>query len=327
MATSTELVRHLDFEPGLLGDLTERGQLVHGGYPLPATRPEAIEADRLARLTWAAFEYSALLAPSLLSPHQSSQLHLGLQSLYEDLSDETPRPSLAPAEMLGYIYKELGNDIDGQAAWDYRPDIRTSEPLPMPGLVAVYEKQQELILVVAEEWSTDFAAKATTTNWDRLSERAVGHYRAIRVTTPGQLRLIVTNDDVADFFLGYYSRIWGSDVLANVEVRHRRVLQNLGRWPSYLAVAEMSQLLVSSDDSELFMLVHDLQNRLLNVQLRNELFSRRLGLAPQTPPIALPEPSAPARQRLEAVSIHLHGWADHYWEAMCAVDEQLLLPA
>jgi hypothetical protein len=322
VTTSETLSRHFDFDPELAEGLLERGRLFFGEHVPPAKVPTVSDAERLARIARAAYSCSALLAPGLLSTHEATHLQSSLYSLYESLVDASPDPALPPLHLLRDVYQVLARRLAGYEDPGHQLDSRTPKAQPMSGVIAVYEKQQGLIIVVEEDWLDDFATRVSTDGWQRLSERADGHYRSIHVTTAKQLRLLAGIDDAADYFLGYYARIWGQDILGDLDIDHKRVLRDLGRWPSYLALAEMAQLLASSADNELFMLVHDLQNKLLNVQLRNELFSRRLGLKPQAPPITLPEPSAPVQQRLEAVSAHLLGWADHYWEAMHSVDER-----
>ena len=62
--------------------------------------------------------------------------------------------------------------------------------------------------------------------------------------------------------------------------------------------------------------MQDLQNKLLNIQLRTELFSRMEYSVAEMPPEPLPDRGAPNHVRIEAIAIQLEWWADYYHQEM-----------
>jgi hypothetical protein len=93
----------------------------------------------------------------------------------------------------------------------------------------------------------------------------------------------------------------------------RAVLQTAGRTPSRLLVEQISgDYLTAASDEALHMIVHDYQNRLLNLRLQHELLHRLHGLEAAEPPTPLPSRAAPFAERVAAVMEHLDWWAGHY---------------
>ncbi len=63
-------------------------------------------------------------------------------------------------------------------------------------------------------------------------------------------------------------------------------------------------------------LIHDFQNKLLNIQLEHELLVR-FGIVQRfTPPEPLPEREAPNHQRIELIFKHFHWWTNFYTDQM-----------
>lgn len=90
--------------------------------------------------------------------------------------------------------------------------------------------------------------------------------------------------------------------------------------PSHILVNALPHSFLTAanaSDDTLHKLIHDFQNRMLNIQLENELLFR-LGLIPAkfVPPEPLPDREASAKQRLTAIFQHLEWWADFYQAAL-----------
>ena len=60
-----------------------------------------------------------------------------------------------------------------------------------------------------------------------------------------------------------------------------------------------------------FKLIHDAQNVLLNIQLRNEVLARQRGVSAQSPPEPLPGRETSAHQRIAANFHHFRWWLRH----------------
>ena len=75
---------------------------------------------------------------------------------------------------------------------------------------------------------------------------------------------------------------------------------------------DLARAYLTATDEQVGKLIHDFANRLHNLQLRHEIFTR-LGLAPAvTPPLSIPERTAEARVRVEALFRLLDWWAGTY---------------
>jgi hypothetical protein len=65
-------------------------------------------------------------------------------------------------------------------------------------------------------------------------------------------------------------------------------------------------------ESELGNLIHDMQNILHNIQLQNEILSRRdVSIPVTTPPDPLPGKEIPNHQRMAAIISHFRWWIEY----------------
>jgi hypothetical protein len=117
-------------------------------------------------------------------------------------------------------------------------------------------------------------------------------------------------------FLNTYHHAWGVDPLASLPVKRWRVYRDMARLPSEIQTVTMPATFVTTGDRDLAMMIHDYQNRLLNLQLRSELLSRTTKTSVVKPPDSLPDQAASASERLQAIYSNLGWWADFYTEAM-----------
>ena len=95
-----------------------------------------------------------------------------------------------------------------------------------------------------------------------------------------------------------------------------RVFRHLARLPSELQIATLPQAYIEADEPTLSMLVHDFQNKLLNIQLRSELFGRISGRQIRTPPSKLSDQNAPIHERIQGIYEHLAWWSDYHTSEM-----------
>jgi hypothetical protein len=116
----------------------------------------------------------------------------------------------------------------------------------------------------------------------------------------------------ADLRLGRVRHIWGANPLEGVEATTGRILRAAARLAATLHLDALSNAYLTSNDRQAGKIIHDFQNRLLNVQLQHELLHRLAHLPRSEPSPPLPDRHAPAAQRIEAIFAHLDWWAEHY---------------
>ena len=115
-----------------------------------------------------------------------------------------------------------------------------------------------------------------------------------------------------------YIHAWGVDSLPPVPVTSTAICREAARYSSQLLTITLPQMYLAANDEEVGMVIHDIQNKLLNVQLQHELLHRLLGWERILPPNPLPDRQAPARQRVEANFAHLEWWSNTYFQQLTA---------
>jgi hypothetical protein len=86
------------------------------------------------------------------------------------------------------------------------------------------------------------------------------------------------------------------------------------RVPSRILIDELPNIYLTKENSEesLNKIIHDFQNKMLNIGLEHELLVR-FGLSERfVPPTPAPGREAPPQQRIAALFQHLEWWADFY---------------
>jgi hypothetical protein len=149
-------------------------------------------------------------------------------------------------------------------------------------------------------------------NWAEAADRVGDEYRHLEVTTSSQLRLLLTYETSADFYLENLIHVWGSDPIADLRPEKWRVYRHLGRLPSNLQLIDLPHAYITASDADIAMLIHDLQNKLLNIRLRSELLCRLEGTELRTPPDSLPDRQEDQKLGIDAIYSHLEWWAAYY---------------
>jgi hypothetical protein len=195
------------------------------------------------------------------------------------------------------------------------------EPLPdapplLRDLRGIYEMESRLVMLLPDLGPKEQADRIMAINWEEVAKRAPQQYQGLRVTSPMQLRLVTAINSAADNYLHRYDHAWGHDPLENLRVPIWRVFQDLARFPSELHISTLPHRYISTSDSDLAMLIHDFQNKLLNIQLRNELLNRVGNYQVVSPPTPLPDREAHPDIRIEAIADHLDWWTSYYVKAL-----------
>ncbi|UCG24225.1 MAG: hypothetical protein JSW55_19240 [Chloroflexota bacterium] len=312
LATIPTLKRHLRLNPLLNAHLRRSGQLFFGRSIGFETGPTVSAQEELAKIAVNAVRASAALAPELLPAKEAQESLALLRSLARRLFgwpvDADESPAVLAGRVLGFARKKM--EEESLALW---PDQVTPDAPPLVGeLRAIYEMDSHLILVMPDLEPVDLARRIASADWSQVADRVADQYRSLRVTTPSQLRLIVAFEDSADYLVQSYHHAWGADPLGDFEISWPFAFRGLARLPSELLLAGLPHSYFTAEDSDLSMLVHDFQNKLLNIQLRSELLSRALDIPSEVPADPLPERDAPEDVRIDGILSHLDWWADHY---------------
>ena len=322
VTTPATLSRHLRFNPGLAQHLVQYGSLLVGQpcLPEPLTHDMFEQLSQLARI---AMHASAAIAPSLLSAMEGAKAISRLRSLTRQLyglevNEEEPATSL-----FGQIQADVLSRLEQHPSLFWKDQQVPDAPPLVRDLRAIYENENRLILLLPDSGPENVAERITHIDWDAVANRIVGQYRGLWVTTAAQLRLILQYDSPAGYQLGSYNHAWGLDPIADLQVDAWRIFRNFGRLPSTLLVDTLPQVYINSKDSDLAMLVHDLHNKLLNVQLQNELFCRLKDRPIKEPPEQLPDRDLPMETRIDGIFNHLEWWAAYYDNQMTAAQVQI----
>lgn len=318
VAKRATILRHLKLDPILAHDLINFGERF-AGESLISKPPLPEPIELLARIAKESLHASAVLAPTMISQQDSAlainKLHcLAGQYVAEDFSQSDP-----PATIYSGVQRYIAYQMRRYNSIDLDSSEQSGIAPVLEVLLAVYSMDNLLVLVLPDLPAEEIADRITTINWSTVASRIAGEYRGLQLSTPAQLRLILQLEGAADHVIGTIEHAWGVDLLANLEVSRWRVLRDLARLPSEILIDSLPRSLIVCSDNDLPVLVHDLQNKILNVQLRNELFKRMEYSVADMPPDPLPDRRAANHVRIEAIANHLDWWADYYLREMEAV--------
>jgi hypothetical protein len=312
LATPEALARHLALNPLLAAHFVRAGQLLHGS-PLDISNGDAPnEPEMLASAAAQAIHATAALAPSLLPSKEAHESLASLHSLARRLFGWPVDADESPAVLAGRVLGHLRKRIMLQSLDDWEDEETPNAPPLISALRAIYEADNYLILVLPDLEPPALARSIASTDWSEVAGRVTDQYRGLRVTTPSLLRLVVRYEDSANYLVQSYHHAWGADPIGDVEITLPTALRSLARLPSGLEVSDLPHAYVTAEDADLSMLVHDFQNKLLNIQLRSELLCRSLDIPASTPDEPLPDREAPAAVRIDGIFNHLDWWASHY---------------
>jgi hypothetical protein len=311
IGSKAALERHLRLYPLLAEAISRRGRVLAGSFDLQASAQIA-EHDRLAWDLGQAMLASGALAPSMLPLREAAETQGLLRHLVWRLTGRPAHADAPPSAMYAAVQAQL--TLRAQQLLD--PIEKRNEPPDPPtvlsDLQAIYETESKVILVLDDLAPEEMASRISSTNWSDVAGRLAGEYHGLQVTTARQLPLILERERAADCVLERLRLAWGQDVLAGLSPEPDRVHRDLARLPSKLEIEALPREYIVRSDGELADLIHDFQNRLLNVQLREELFARRAGTPSGAPGGPLPDREAAPMERVNRILQHLGWWAEYY---------------
>ena len=315
ISTRATLQRHMRLDPVLAQHLTEKGRLLIGKELITETlSPYPVEV--LANTAHQAMRSSSALAPDLLSEHDAAEALADLRSLARRMFDRTIEEDESPAGLLATIQYQLSLALQQYPEQAWSDGLASGAPPLLEDLQAIYETERQLTLVLPDLAPDAIVDRINTINWRDVAKRVADEYWGLRLTTVAQLRTVLQYETPADYHLRNYAHAWGLDALSGLFVPWWRILRDLARMPSEIQIAALPHAYIASEDNDLSIVIHDFQNKLLNIQLRNELLGRQNNRPSVTPSIRLPDRTASLQLRIDAIFEHLDWWADFYTHEM-----------
>jgi hypothetical protein len=314
LATMPGLANFMRLYP-LFARQLSRGRLVAAGEAwgdgihrtVPMVEPPAEAAY------WAGevMRLSAVLAPGLMEPAAVTQRLQELQGAVTRRRRQPVAADESPVQLLAELQERLCASLPVLpcAPAAHQAPLEGAPP-PLPHLRAIYERGQRVLLLLP---ALTFEALAAV-DWPQVAAHFQGHFAELQVSTPAQFRLTMQRQEPLLHALRAYAHLWGEDVIGDLEVERWRVLHDAARLPALVLTADLPRAYLTGDD--VYRVVHDCHNRLLNIQLQHELLARLLQLPQAKPPTRLPDPAAPQWQRIGAVADQLAWWGEYYLREM-----------
>ncbi|RMG95198.1 MAG: nucleotidyltransferase domain-containing protein [Chloroflexi bacterium] len=263
---------------------------------------------------------SAALAPDLLAPNVAQERLRLLRRLARRIrgkrlvGDETAVQLFA--RIQHFLAPQIGR-LPAIQAWRKTPLPQHTSPI-LPGLQAIYKETGNMVLV----FNQLTPQQILNTNWQLLAQRLQNQANGLAITTTDQLCLALSYESPLDICLQRYEHNWGTDILSNLHIPTYQLLRHAARIPTDIQIDSLPNAYFTQGEDKLHTIIHDFQNRLLNIQLEHELLCRIHHLDHFTPPEPLPDRKAPPLKRIDAIFQHLHWWAEHYAGDMAELQQE-----
>jgi hypothetical protein len=295
-------LRHLALNPALNAHLQAHGRLLSGQLPAPFSRPAPLRV--FAFYCTAALTASAALAASRPDEGPAPPTYHQLHRLARRLAARPISGKATARQLFIIVQRELQSRLD-QFRGGQIPDRA-----PAHNLEAIYTQSEKCVFVIPEMSAPELAGL----DWATIVQSLDSKFQTIGVTTPTQFRLSLLVDVPLDYALERYVHRWGRNLFPDLPVTRVAIYRALARDASHILVQVLPQGYLSVGHAdEKNKLIHDLQNRVLNLHLQAELLQRTQGFPFSVPSIKLPGRETPVDQRI----IALHKWLD-YWTAYYA---------
>jgi hypothetical protein len=306
VVSPTDFSRYSLLFPGCVRDLRDRAQLLTGEgnwahWPDPPPMDQLVQLADIAAEAMRCSQLLALNGPGV-------ELERDLYRVVSQQAGLDIAPDTPSLDMLEALYTYLAAQREDYPAydWDGAPPAEAA-PTHLPGLLALVGLKYQLIGVMPHVDRSVLDG----IDWPAVKALAANEFTTIGLTTPWHLRLVASVALAQDLYLHTFESLWGSDLLDDCKPSQRHVMRSAAVLPVRVLVEQLSPAYMTVDEAELGDLIHDVQNALLNIQLRNELTARLQGVAPNCPPEPLPGREAPLHQRLAANFGYLRWWSEY----------------
>ncbi len=310
----SEFSRHMQLNPMLAYHLANNGRLLMGLPDLLLDLPPINQDHAFARLAFEAMQASAALTPELLPSDVAETRLLQLRRLARRIKGDMLTADESPAQMLARIHHFLTPQITKLPTTQKLGNtqmLATNAPL-LPGLQAIYKETDNMVFV----FGNLPPQQIMKTNWAILVDRLKDQCSGLTITTTAQLSLVVLYETPLALLFKRHQHQWGLQPLANLTASKQHLLRHAARTPSDIQIDFLPNDYLTHDSEQAHRIIHDFQNKLLNVQLEHELLCRMKVTERFTPPSPLPPRTAPHPVRIDAIFNHLGWWADFYANEM-----------
>jgi hypothetical protein len=312
IAQEKDFARFLQVAPTFAHHLIHEGEIVFGPPDYLEGWPETNPYDASARLAYEAMQVSAALTPELLDEEEAKEKLTQLHRLARKLHGQPIDKEKTAVELYALVQHYLNQKI---AQLPDPPTVKepsTTTTTLLPGLRASYKESDQMVMVFQNLTPHQIMAVQWPTLAKRLADRCTG----LRITTAVQLKLIMELERPLDIVLLRYNHEWGDDLLAQISPDQKQIFRQAARLPAEIQIDLMPNEYLTQDQSKIHDIIHDYQNKLLNVQLEHELLRRLQQIEKFTPPEPLPDRTAPHSQRIDAIFNHLGWWSEFYVNLM-----------
>ena len=313
VARQHAFVRHLQLFPTLASHLAKQGKRLFGDVS-QTKLPRLTVPDAMAQLIAEVVEGSQALTPNLLPTADADKPRWLLYRLARRLGIDVSGTT-GPPHLFALIEQKLQTALD-KLPNSWQPKISPDAPPLLPNLQAIYIRGESLIFVLPALTH----AEILNTDWHAVSALVEKQCDGLQLVTPQQFQLMIEYVYPLEHLLTAFTLDWGADVLADVNIDRRFIMRSAGRLPSTTEVETLIGRFLTCEEAEMGMLVHDFQNKLLNIQLRHELLVRYKHAPLTGPPDPLPDRSEMPARRIDAIFRHFNWWANYYTNRMLNYD-------
>lgn len=235
----------------------------------------------------------------LKPPRQLDRLNALTGSQLKDTSDDPIK--IYAQSLASQTFGSLGADTE-------KSEI---PPFNFPAPVAIYRKLSHIVLVTHEP-------AETLSNWNHEAFNSYAEQfeaTGAEVCTPEQLLTVAQQYGGLDVRLRRYHHIWGERLLDSLSFSQRELLTNAAENSARLQIEWIGRRLFRDlpDPSKDRLLIHDLQNQLLNIRLQNEILGGLNILPKGKPESNLPDKALPIEDRLKIIIDLFDWWGDFYF--------------
>ncbi|MCB9418768.1 MAG: hypothetical protein H6667_03115 [Ardenticatenaceae bacterium] len=312
IAQEKDFARYLQVAPTFAHHLIHQGEIVFGLPDYLDGWPETNPYDASARLAYEAMQVSAAIAPELLEPEIAQAKFAQLYRLARKLHGQPIDKGKTAVELYALVQHYLNQQI---ANLPNPPAVRepsTTTTMLLPGLQASYKEADQMVMVFQELTPHQIMA----IQWPILAKRVANRCTGLRITTAVQLKLIMELERPLDIVLQRYHHEWGDQLLAQIKPAKKQIFRQAARFPAEIQIDLMPNDYLTQDQSKIHDIIHDYQNKLLNIQLEHELLRRLQQINKFEPPELLPDRTAHHSVRIDAIFKHLGWWSEFYTDLM-----------
>ena len=312
IAQEKDFARYLQVAPTFAHHLIHHGEIVFGLPDYLEDWPETDPYDASARLAYEAMQVSTALTPELLEPEAAETAVAQLYRLARKLHNQPIGKDKTAVELYALVQHYLNQQIANLPDPPTITQPSTPTTTLLPGLMASYKESDQMVMV----FQNITPHQILGIQWPALAKRVANRCTGLRITTAVQLRLINELERPLDLVLRRYNHEWGQNLLAQITPSKKQIFRQAARRPAEIQIDLMPNEYLTQDQSKIHDIIHDYQNKLLNVQLEHELLRRLLQIKKFEPPEPLPDRTAPNSLRIDAIFRHLGWWSEFYTELM-----------